>query len=857
MMSARRASVLWLFIILFIGGGNLPFSLAAMQSAPANQDELSDNQNAENESADDYEDEDEITDAVAAPVQVPLADRIIRSITVEGNSSVPSQAILSRIPYHEGQRFDPRKTNTLIKNVNDLNYFKNVQLYGEPVGSHEVDLFIVVQEKMKLAGVEYQGNKHLTLKEIEKKINFSKITSVDEMDLPRYIAIIKKLYRDKDYHNAQVTAQLQPVDGAARVIFTIQENNKTLVKRIFFSGNESVTDKKLRSLIYTREDWILGFMDRAGSYQPDMIEADKQVIENYYQSNGFLNARVISAQVQADAAQEEVMVTYCIQEGDQYTISDISVPGNDLISEEFLKSRLPIKECDLYSKEKIRETIEGLRLLWGDFGYIYADIEPSVKPNEETKTVSIAFYTELGSQVTLDSINIRGNEKTEDKIIRRQLVLQEGGILTTKGMDDSKQRVELLGYFDQRNGVNWKINRLGNDRASLDLMVKEVKTGRAEMNLGFGGSPRDVSSPIESLSLRAALSDTNLFGKGIQFALSGEYAKREVNFNFNLTQPWLFDRPIHAGIDIFTKRTSYSDFFFLEKSSIHENIVGGAFNLGFVSHRAFDSLWINRLIVEDVRYTNTAVDQRSNFINQAQKDELQGIINRRFQSGTFIGYALNITKDIRNHPVHPSNGYQWQVLTKTVFPSRTTHAPDTPLHGFGFFKADFDVSWYTPLIDERSLVFCLHGHLGLIAPFKHRTVPYRELYNIGGPASVRGFEFGEIGPQWVVPGLAGKSNPLGATKAFWINAELIFPISADFSMKGGIFYDGGAGWDTLDAAQISPANLRNNHFSYRHAVGLGLRVLRPTPIKVDWGFKLDRRKGEEATRVHFSAYHEF
>ena len=495
MMSARRASVLWVFIILFLTGGIFTFrATAAMHPASLNQNQSGSSNDAQDESADDYDYEDEqdepsqIDSSVSAPV--PLAERTIRSITVEGNDSVPAPAILSRVPYGAGQRFDPRKTNTLIRNVNDLRYFKNVQLYGEPVGDTEVDLIVVVQEKMKLAGFEFNGNKHLSLKEIEKKINFSKITNIDEADLPRYVGILKKLYRDKDYHNAQITGELKTADGAARAIFTIKENNKTLVKRILFSGNEAFNGKKLRSMIFTHEDWILSFMDRAGSYQPDMIEADKQVIENFYQSNGFFNARVINAQIEPDATGQELVVTYHIQEGDQYTVGEVSIPGNDLISEDFLKSRIPIKTGDLYSKEKVRETIEGLRLLWGDLGYIYADIEPSIKPNPDAKVVNIAFYTELGSQVTLDSITIRGNEKTEDKIIRRQLVLQEGGILTTKGMDDSKQRVELLGYFDQRNGVNWKINRIGKDRAALDLMVKEVKTGRAEMNLGFGGSPR-------------------------------------------------------------------------------------------------------------------------------------------------------------------------------------------------------------------------------------------------------------------------------------------------------------------------------------------------------------------------------
>lgn len=855
MMSARSTGLLVLIVTFFLSA-LITLNSFAMNDRPVPADQVDSTQVIQDDDSDfDDDDDDEIDQdfddssgyAVNKIERVSFDQRIVRSLSVEGNSTVPAAAILNRVPYRVGQPFDQRTTNVLIKNINDLGYFNTVEIYGEPVGDDQVDLIIVVSEKTKLSTVEFKGNKHLSEKEIAKKIDFTKVATIDENDLPRYIGIIKKLYRDKDYHNAQVTAQIVREDGAARLVFTIQENNKTLVKQVRFSGNEAFTGKKLRSMLFTREDWLGGFLDHAGSYQPEMVEADKQVIENYYQSNGYLQARVIDAQVDADPTGEQLKVTYNIQEGAQYTISEVSVPGNDLISEDFLRERIPVKVGDLYSKEKIRETIEGLRLLWGDFGYIYADIEPSIQPDDTNKTVKIAFYSELGPQVYLESITIRGNEKTEDKIIRRQLGLVEGGLLTTKGMEDSKNRVELLGYFDQRGGVNWKINRIGKDRAELELLVKEVKTGRAEINLGFGGSQRDASSPIESLSVRGALSDSNFMGQGIAVAASAQYAKREVDFNFNVTQPWLFDRPIHAGIDIFTKRTSYDEFFFLAKR-IHERIAGGAFNLGFLVRRVWDSLWLSRFIVEEVKYSNTAVEQ-TNLLTLEERVELQDIINRRFQSGTFVAWALNVTKDERNHPMHPSRGYQWQVLSKIALPSNA--------HDFGFFKTDIDASWYTPLIGERQLVFAMHGHLGLIAPFKNKTVPFRELYNMGGPATVRGFEFGEIGPQWIVPRFPDRSNPLGATRAFWLNTELVFPISADFSMKGCVFYDGGAGWRTIDADQISPVNLRNNHFSYRHSVGIGLRVLRPTPMKIDWGFKLDRRKGEKATMVHFSAYHEF
>ncbi|OQA35825.1 MAG: Outer membrane protein assembly factor BamA precursor [Candidatus Dependentiae bacterium ADurb.Bin331] len=855
MMSARSTGLLVLILTFFLSAC-ISLNLFAMDvaSMPAQSDDAVQSTDQDDSDDVDYEEDDDELDqeydaANYAPKlgRINLSERIVHSISVEGNNTVPAAAIINRVPFRVGQPFDQRKSTLVIKNINDLGYFNNVELFGEPVGDDQVDLIVVVSEKTKLSGVEFVGNNHLAEKEIAKKIDFTKVATIDENDLPRYIGIIKKLYRDKDYHNAQVTAKIVREDGAARLIISIQENNKTLVKQVRFSGNEAFTGKKLRSMLFTREDWIGGFLDHAGSYQPEMLEADKQVIENYYQSNGYLQARVIDTQVQADPTGEQLKITYNIQEGAQYTISEVSVPGNDLVSEEFLRERIPVKVGDLYSKEKIRETIEALRLMWGEFGYIYADIEPSIQPDDLNKTVKIGFYSELGPQVYLESITIRGNEKTEDKIIRRQLSLVEGGLLTTKGMEDSKNRVELLGYFDQRGGVNWKINRIGKDRADLELLLREVKTGRAELNVGFGGSQRDASSPIESLSIRGSLSDTNFLGQGIAVAVSAQYAKREVDFNFNVTQPWLFDRPIHAGIDIFTKRTSYDEFFFLAKR-IHERIAGGAFNLGFLVRRVYDSLWLSRFIVEEVHYTNTAVEQ-TNLLTIDERVELQGIINRRFQSGTFVAWALNITKDERNHPMHPSRGYQWQILSKVALPS---HA-----HDFGFFKTDIDASWYTPLIGERQLIFAMHGHLGLIAPFKNKTVPFRELYNMGGPATVRGFEFGEIGPQWVVPRFPDRSNPLGATRAFWINTELVFPISADFSMKGCVFYDGGAGWRTIDADEISPVNLRNNHFSYRHSVGIGLRVLRPTPMKIDWGFKLDRRKGEKATMVHFSAYHEF
>lgn len=793
------------------------------------------------------------------------SERRINAIIIEGNMRVPIEPILSSIPYRKGDVFTKQKTNKLIKNIYNLGYFRpTIKVFTEDVGDNLINLIVVLEEKRLLEGVVYHGRKHLSDKEIEKKINFSKIPAIDEDDFPRYITILKNLYREKNYHDVVISAHLEGDQEKATLVFTIQEGRKTLVKRVCFTGNDHFRAKKLRSILFTREDWLFGFLDHAGSYQSGALEADKQVIENYYQSNGFLNAKVVDVTTDIDPCKKGgIVVTFHVQEGEQYTISDIRVPGNEIIGEDELLPQLPLRAGHLYSKDKIRQTIEALRLLWGNYGYINADIEPSIQPNDDNKTVSLAFYTELGCKVYLNRINIIGNCKTYDKVIRRQLLVEEGCLLTTRALDESKSRVESLGYFDPRDGVNWRIHRIDNDKVDLDLIVKEVKTGRAELRIGFGGSPSDVSSPSESFSIGGSLSDTNLFGRGIHVNANASYSKEERNLLLNLTNPWLFDRPIYTSFDIYFKRSLYDEFRLIEQSEINERITGGAISLGAISATLCDATLSGKIGVDGITYSETP-KARTAALSPIEALELQSIFDRRFTSGAFLWFGGYAFKDIRNHPMHPSRGYQWSFYTKLAIHSTlkdnpsdiSTKIAERDVVRFGFAKFDLDASWYTPLIGERDLVLCLHGHMGFVTPFKQRSIPFRELYHIGGPASVRGYLFGEIGPSYFSPTLR-QTDVLGAKKAFWLNAELIFPIASDFSIKGAVFYDGGAGWDTPDAGLIDPNRLIRNKFDFRQAVGFGLRILRPTPIKVDWGFKLDRRRGESGHQVHFSMYQEF
>jgi outer membrane protein insertion porin family len=781
------------------------------------------------------------------------AQRKIRNIIIVGNKYVTREAILSFVPFKLGQYYNPYKRAKLIKNVYDgLKRFKNIQLYGVDIEDNLIDLYIKVEEKKLLKEVIIEGNKQLGQKDIRSKINFDDIPALDKEELTKYAQDIKKLYLEKGYHQVDVKTDLMIDGDQATALFTITEYPKALVKRIHFKGNKNVPAKDLRNILYTREDWILSFMDKSGSFIPDRLEADKHALEQYYQNLGYLNAKIADIDVAMHKGSSNIELTFEIQEGDRYTIDEVKVPVPEGIdfSEDFLRSQIPAQPGNYYSREAIVESLKRLELIWGNQGYIFAHVEPSIQPDEENKKVSLAFHSELGNKVYLNKITIKGNKKTKDKIIRRRLLLEEGDILAQYKMDASKDRVEGLGYFEPRDGVNWKTTRLANDRADLDLIVKEIKTGRFHVKLGYGGT--DFKSPATGINIGAELADTNFAGSGVIVQAEANWAKEEQNFNLHIEQPWLFDRPISGAMDLYHRRPTYDDL--RNTLPIHEKLTGGALTTGFISRFSFlnDFRFLLTTGVDDVRYENNRLspEQKAEALKNnvplplttllpkgtPQAIAYQTFLDKEFSPGSYVWFSTTLEQDQRNHPMHTSRGHKWRIVNKFAFPMINSTN--------GFFKFTFDGLWYTPIIGEYDLVFKLHGFAGFVSQFRGRTIPFGELFNLGGPGTIRGYLFGQIGPNLV-------GDPIGASKALFLNAELIFPITQDFNMKGVLFYDGGSGWGNPNTQCFCPVQVQNNGFSYRHSVGVGVRMLNPMPIKIDWGFKLDPRKNEPASEVHF------
>ena len=529
-----------------------------------------------------------------------------------------------------------------------------------------------------------------------------------------------------------------------------------------------------------------------------------------------------------------------------------------------MRAMIPIFEGQYYSVETIKTALENLRLLFGEYGYIFADIEPSLDIDEPTKTVTITFNADPKEKVYLNRLTIRGNQKARDKVIRRQILINEGEMITNIGMDLSKASVNRLGYTDDKNGVNWKITRLDNTHADLDLLFNEKKTGYFQSNLSYGGSPSNKQSPQTGLCFVCNTGDKDFVGTGINLGTTAEISQRYRAFNATASNPWLFDRPIHGLINGFIKAAEYDDQLKMAQNPPIEHRVGGIIGLGYL-FKDFGGISVDGAInLERISYDKEM--KANDGFSTADRAIANIVLQKYFQTGNQISLTTSFSQDMRNGVGFITHGHQWKWFTQLTIPGWHSEQKDRDaLHhiaNFNYFKTEFDVTWYTPLINEHDLVLCVHGNIGYTKPFAGKDIPWGALYHMGGPQTIRGYLYGQVGPNW-------KTDSIGATKGFCVNVEFIVPLSSNLNTCGVIFYDGGAGWDTPYHKEFARAaqnaglsfdkEFSNNNFVYRHSVGIGIRIKSPSPVQVDFGIKLNPSKlfKNEMTQMHLNMVHEF
>ena len=769
--------------------------------------------------------------------------KIITKIVVQGNSLVRDEAVLQRLLYKTGDVFDPDLSAAAINKLYSLGYFSQIRLEKEE-DDDSIILQVVLQEKKLLDAYEIDGNQKITTKKLIEKLGLKNYLAVDDHDVLHLCSQIRKLYREDNYHQAKVTGEVKPSENSKGIelLLKIEEGPASQVREVHFEGVHQIPEWRLRSALMTKELWLLGFADGSGRFNREMIEADKQNIEFVYQDLGFARAHVVDTKIEyPENDQSTIKLTFYIDEGAPYRVRYVMLPYDiEITKQEFLDA-ISIKEGSLYSRSQVLATLERIRAVLGKHGYSYADVYPIPRVHDDTKIVDFTFGIEKGEKVRVRRIDITGNKLTHDKVIRREVTLEEGAFVTLPEMNLSKRRVEALGFFD-RGGVVWKTHKLSDGLVDLELAVNEVKTGNFQLVGGLGAREGRLGS---GMHVGINVGKRNLFGRGWNgaFSLMSERSRLGL-FSFNFYNPYIFDTNIEFALDTYYRVEEY-DQWGASTRRPRERIKGGVASFGFRIPELDRDLKCNcELGIESNKFLNFddlfATNGYSNFMLQ-----------RRLKAGVLMWLGASASKDTRNHPVYPTRGYRLAATSKLALPGMNG--------AFSFMKLETVGSWYTPLIGEDTLVLAVRAKTGLMQNLSSSsTIPYRELYHMGGQDTIRGFVGGGAGPVLVQAGELRERNntPLGARRHILLNVELQTPMIESYGMRGRLFYDAGCGWDAMldDVPSEALSYIKRNAFNVRHAVGFGFSMTRPQMVKIDWGYKLDRDKkfNESDWEVHLS-----
>jgi outer membrane protein insertion porin family len=745
------------------------------------------------------------------------AEEDIYKITILGNVKVEEGVVRGAVKSREGGPFSIEKIREDLRSIFDLGYFTDVQVDIKSTSQGKEVIFIVV-EKPSIKEILIKGNQKVKLDDIKEKMTLAPRSILNLEKVKENSEQIRRLYFSKGYYGVQVEYKVDYLETNEAVItFTISEGPKGHIQKIVFKGNKEIKTSQLKKVIMTKKWNIFSYFTKTGILDEDILKNDIQLLGAYYVDHGYLDAKISEPKIDLSTP-KKIRIEIEILEGPQYHLGTIDFKGDLLTTKEDLFKTLKIKRDDVYSNTAIRKNVNALTEMFANQGYAYVEITPDTSVDPKDLLVHLTFDIEKKKRVSLEKIQIVGNTKTRDKVIRRELQVAEGELYNVTKMNKSQDRLKRTGFFKEvdlltsRGSTEEKIN--------LDIKVEEAPTGAISFGVGY--------SSVESVLGSVSISDRNLFGYGYYGVLRFSLGAETQNFKLGFTDPYFLGYPFSAGIDLYHENVEIFD-------TYSYKITGGAIHFGkeWTENIRMDATYkLENINVYDV------TDDASTYI----KD----------QKGKKTTSAISITPsmDTRNDYFNPSRGGRHSLVIQNA---------GGILGGDNYFvKVVGETSWFFPL--PLNTVFNLRGKLGMISPYGGKELPIYEKLFVGGLNTVRGFEYGMAGP------LDTNGDPIGAKRMALFSSELIFPLSREIGLKGALFFDMGKGFDRLknktrrSTDNTDPANpiftitRRMGVFPLRLGAGGGFRWFSPFgPIHIDIGFNLNPKPGEKRHVIDFTA----
>jgi len=747
--------------------------------------------------------------APAAPAENSLqTGDTIQTIVVEGAQRLEPTTVMSYMKLRVGQTYTQEAADQALKDLFETELFKDVSIRND-----QGAVTIEVVENPVINRILLEGNKRIKEDKIYPEIRLAPRQIFTRSKVRADVARIIELYKRKGRFAASVEPKMVQLDqNRVDIVFEINEGPKSKVQQINIIGNEEFSDGKLRGEMVTKQSRFYRFFSSSDTYDPDRLAFDQQKLRQFYLTEGYADFRVISAVAELTPDKRDFIITYVVEEGDRYKFGDVTVESEIRdFTPEFLTPQLPMKSGDFYNAKQVEDTVERLSETAGLFGYAFADIRPQFTRNKDTLTMDILFQVAESDRVYVERIDINGNTLTQDKVVRREFRLNEGDAFNSFQVKRSANRIKSLGFFQEDLEIEQKQGSAP-DRIILEANVEEKATGELQLSAGF--------SSVENFILQASIRQRNFRGKGQELRASVSYSSFSQSIELGFTEPYLFDRNIAVGADIFRRDLNSFNFVNNNRETTFEQLTTG-FQI-----RA--GVPITEYLSASFRYGLSQDDvtlEPSLFFSDSNGDGIRGnspgdacdpIIAGRFLcdalgSRTTSSVGASLIYDDRDNRIRPTRG---QSVVGSV-----------DFAGLGgsvkYIRGRLNASKHWSVLGD--FIFTISGEGGYIHPLENRSttpgdgiddVRLTDRFFLGEP-QIRGFDIRGVGPRVVrsstIPGLDANGNPINEIvevtngrqtddaiggRAYYLGrAELEIPLGSgarELGLRPSIFVDVGA-----------------------------------------------------------------
>ncbi len=729
---------------------------------------------------------------------------VVDSIIVEGSKKVEAEAILEKMSIKPKMTVDNYILRKDIKKIYDMKYFDSVEAHHNVVGGKN-QLIIKVKEKPIISKISFTGNDEVSGDDLKEQIKTKEFNILDVNTIKSDILLLQKYYEEKGFYLATVSYDLIKNEyNGLDLVFNIKEFDKVMVKKISFLGNHELKDDDLKAIMYTQEETLFSGLSGSGNFKEFYFKTDVEKLKYLYKTRGYLQVNVGNPVITVSEDKKWIFITIDIKEGPKFDVNDIMFNGELLFTVNEMKEKTELHSGDVYSEETLRKDIQTLTEMYQDKGYAFANVLRRLQIVPGENKVDIHYSFEKGNIAYFGKVIVKGNTKTRDKVVRRELVIYEGMKYSGSLLRKSKENVNRLGFFEPGSVIFNTVSPKGsNDILDVEISVKERQTGQISLGAGYSTATNGF--------FQASVAQNNFRGLGQNLNLNISLSEQQKTYNLGFTEPYFNDTKWTAGADIYKTQNSLISSFASEK-------YGGDIRVGypiFEYTRLFVTLRheVNKL--SNVRNPTVIVDD---------------------ENGTTASLKTTLRYDKRNNIFEPTDGYYGAISVENAGFYGDQH----------WIKGTLEGRFYKPIYED--FVFRSRFKYDQIAKtLATKNIPRTEQLQMGGARNMRGYNFEDIGPQAYLPvrgedGVYDTFNTGGLVSLLG-QFEIEHPLVKEAGLKWVIFYDAG---------NVYEDEIDTDNLILKQDYGFGFRWFSPIGVlRFEFGYPIDPADGQDGQQFHF------